>query len=51
MVINEVGIDRGFERGDNEALLVASDGTRVEIALSSKEDLADIVWDHVTARW
>ncbi len=51
MVINEVGIDRGFEKLDNKAVLVAADGTSVAIALTSKEDLADIVWDHVTARW
>jgi phosphopantothenoylcysteine decarboxylase/phosphopantothenate--cysteine ligase len=51
LVVNEVGVDRGFERPDNAAVILGSDGTEVEVPTGPKEALADEVWDHVARRW
>ena len=51
LVVNEVGADRGFERPDNAAVILGSDGTEVEVPTGPKEALADLVWDHVARRW
>ena len=51
LVVNEVGMDRGFEGPDNSAVILGSDGTEVEVATGPKEALADQVWDHVARRW
>ena len=51
MVVNEVGADRGFERPDNAAVILGSDGSEVEVPNGSKEALADVVWDQVARRW
>jgi phosphopantothenoylcysteine decarboxylase/phosphopantothenate--cysteine ligase len=51
LVVNEVGVDRGFERPDNAAVILGSDGTEVEVPTGPKEALADVVWDHVARRW
>ncbi len=51
LVVNEVGADRGFERPDNAAVILGSDGTEVEVPTGPKEALADAVWDHVARRW
>jgi len=51
LVVNEVGADRGFERPDNAAVILGSDGTEVEVPQGPKEALADAVWDHVARRW
>jgi len=55
LVVNEVGGERGFERGferlDNAAVILGSDGTSTDVPLTSKEALADVVWDRVATRW
>jgi phosphopantothenoylcysteine decarboxylase/phosphopantothenate--cysteine ligase len=51
LVVNEVGVDLGFERPDNTAVILGSDGTEVEVPTGPKEALADLVWDHVARRW
>ena len=51
LVVNEVGADLGFERPDNAAVILGSDGTEVEVPTGPKEALADVVWDHVARRW
>jgi len=51
LVVNEVGVDQGFERPDNAAVILGSDGTEVEFPMGPKEALADVVWDHVARRW
>ena len=55
LVVNAVGGERGFERGferpDNAAVILGADGTATDVPLTSKEALADIVWDQVLARW
>jgi phosphopantothenoylcysteine decarboxylase/phosphopantothenate--cysteine ligase len=51
LVVNEVGVDQGFERPDNAAVILGNDGTEVEVPTGPKEALADVVWDHVARRW
>ncbi len=50
LVVNEVGEGRGFGTPDNEAVIFGSDGSLTEVARGPKEDLADTVWDLVSAR-
>jgi phosphopantothenoylcysteine decarboxylase/phosphopantothenate--cysteine ligase len=50
LVVNEVGHDRGFERPDNAAVVLGSDGTEVDVPHGPKEALAHVVWDLVAAR-
>jgi phosphopantothenoylcysteine decarboxylase / phosphopantothenate---cysteine ligase len=50
LVVNEVGVDRGFEGPDNAAVILGSDGTEVDVPRGLKEALADRVWDLVAVR-
>ena len=50
LVVNPVGHGLGFGRGDNEAVVLAADGTITPIPRQSKDALAGVVWDLVTAR-
>jgi phosphopantothenoylcysteine decarboxylase/phosphopantothenate--cysteine ligase len=50
LVVNEVGERRGFEAADNEAVVLASDGSSVDVPHGPKEALADVVWDLVRDR-
>ncbi|MDQ1681708.1 MAG: phosphopantothenoylcysteine decarboxylase / phosphopantothenate---cysteine ligase [Frankiaceae bacterium] len=47
MVVNPVGETRGFERTDNEGVILEAGGRETEVPLGSKEALADSVWDAV----
>jgi phosphopantothenoylcysteine decarboxylase/phosphopantothenate--cysteine ligase len=49
-VVNEVGGGRAFGTADNEAVVLAADGTITPIPRQSKDALAGVVWDLVTAR-
>jgi phosphopantothenoylcysteine decarboxylase/phosphopantothenate--cysteine ligase len=51
LVVNEVGEGRGFAVDHNSAVVLASDGSEVEIADVSKDLLAHRVWDLVKARF
>jgi len=54
LVVNRVGgvgEPVGFEATENAAVVLGADGTAVEVPLSSKEALADTVWDLVVRRW
>jgi phosphopantothenoylcysteine decarboxylase/phosphopantothenate--cysteine ligase len=51
LVVNEVGPDKVFDKPDTEAVILGSDGTRIESGPGPKEALADLVWDAVVARW
>ena len=51
LVVNEVGMDRGFDRPDNAAVILGADGTEVDVPNGPKEALADAVWDHVARHW
>jgi phosphopantothenoylcysteine decarboxylase/phosphopantothenate--cysteine ligase len=51
LVVNPVGNGLGFGTGDNEALVLAADGTVTPIPRRSKDALADFVLDLVAARF
>ena len=51
LVVNEVGADKVFDKPDTDAVILGSDGTRVESGPGPKEALAELVWDSVLARW
>ena len=54
LVVNEVGEPghpTGFEGTDNAATILAADGGATDVALGSKDALADAVWDLVATRW
>ncbi|MCX2970004.1 MULTISPECIES: bifunctional phosphopantothenoylcysteine decarboxylase/phosphopantothenate--cysteine ligase CoaBC [Streptomyces] len=51
LVVNEVGEHKTFGSADNEAVVLATDGTEVPVPYGPKETLADRVWDLVTARF
>lgn len=50
LVVNEVGLDRGFESDQNQAFILGRDGTSVEVPIGPKTALAHVVWDHVVSR-
>lgn len=51
LVVNDVsGDDAGFEVDTNRAILLDRDGGRVEVPLSSKAEVAEVVLDAVVAR-
>jgi phosphopantothenoylcysteine decarboxylase / phosphopantothenate---cysteine ligase len=54
LVVNEVGAvghPTGFEGTQNAAVVLGSDGSETPVPLGSKEALAEVVWDLVSARW
>ncbi|HEV2452523.1 MAG TPA: bifunctional phosphopantothenoylcysteine decarboxylase/phosphopantothenate--cysteine ligase CoaBC [Streptosporangiaceae bacterium] len=50
LVVNQVGAGRAFGTDDNEAVVLAADGSVTEVPRGRKEALADVVWDLVAAR-
>jgi phosphopantothenoylcysteine decarboxylase/phosphopantothenate--cysteine ligase len=50
LVVNRVGGGLAFGTPDNEAVVLAADGSSTEIARAAKAELADRVWDLVVAR-
>jgi phosphopantothenoylcysteine decarboxylase / phosphopantothenate---cysteine ligase len=50
LVVNQVGAGLAFGTDDNEAIVLASDGTVAEVPRGPKESLADVVWDLAAAR-
>ena len=51
LVVNEVGVDRGFESDDNEAVVLGADGSSTPIPRGPKAAIAHVVWDLVKDRW
>jgi len=51
LVVNRVGDGLAFGTPDNEAVVVAADGSSTEITRAPKEVLADRVWDLVVDRF
>ena len=51
LVVNRVGGGLAFGTPDNEAGVLAADGSSTEIARAPKEELADRVWDLVVSRF
>ena len=50
LVVNQVGPGLAFGTSDNEAVVLAADGTQTPVPRGPKEALADVVWDLVAAR-
>ncbi len=50
LVVNRVGAGLAFGTADNEALVLASDGTETRVPRGPKEVLADVIWDLIAAR-
>jgi phosphopantothenoylcysteine decarboxylase / phosphopantothenate---cysteine ligase len=51
LVVNQVGGGLAFGTADNEAIVLAADGSQTRIPRGPKEVLADVVWDLVAARF
>jgi phosphopantothenoylcysteine decarboxylase/phosphopantothenate--cysteine ligase len=50
LVVNEVGGGRAFGSADNEAVILADDGSETPVPFGPKAALADLLWDRVAAR-
>ncbi|MFF3545749.1 bifunctional phosphopantothenoylcysteine decarboxylase/phosphopantothenate--cysteine ligase CoaBC [Streptomyces platensis] len=50
LVVNEVGEHKAFGSAENEAVILAADGTETPVPSGPKESLADTVWDLVAPR-
>lgn len=50
LVVNEVGEHKTFGSAENEAVILATDGTETPVPYGPKEALADTVWDLVADR-
>ncbi|MER7725820.1 bifunctional phosphopantothenoylcysteine decarboxylase/phosphopantothenate--cysteine ligase CoaBC [Streptomyces sp. NPDC096323] len=50
LVVNEVGERKTFGSEENEAIVLAADGSETPVPHGPKEALADTVWDLVSAR-
>src|SRR4051795_10980822 len=49
LVVNDVGGGAVFGAEDNQAVILSSDGDRRDVPLGSKDALAHVIWDRVTA--
>jgi phosphopantothenoylcysteine decarboxylase/phosphopantothenate--cysteine ligase len=50
LVVNQVGDGLAFGTADNEAVVLGADGTEVSLPRGPKEQIADGIWDLVSAR-
>ena len=50
LVVNDVSGGAVFGAEDNEAVILGSDGSAIEVPRGSKADLAHVIWDQVLAR-
>lgn len=50
LVVNQVGNGLAFGTSDNEAVILAADGTQTRVPHGPKEALADVIWDLVASR-
>jgi phosphopantothenoylcysteine decarboxylase/phosphopantothenate--cysteine ligase len=50
LVVNDVSGGAVFGSPDNEAVILAADGTDVEVPRGSKSALAHVIWDQVSTR-
>jgi len=50
LVVNQVGSGLAFGTSDNEAVILAEDGTQTRVPRGPKEALAEIVWDLVASK-
>ncbi|MFJ8012349.1 bifunctional phosphopantothenoylcysteine decarboxylase/phosphopantothenate--cysteine ligase CoaBC [Streptomyces sp. NPDC096339] len=50
LVVNEVGEAKTFGSEENEAVVLGSDGSELQVPYGPKEALADVIWDQVARR-
>ena len=50
LVVNDVSGGAVFGADDNEAVILAADGTAVDVPRGSKGALAHVIWDQVASR-
>lgn len=50
LVVNEVGEAKTFGSEENEAVILASDGSETPVPYGPKEALAEVIWDQVAPR-
>ncbi|MFG2619609.1 bifunctional phosphopantothenoylcysteine decarboxylase/phosphopantothenate--cysteine ligase CoaBC [Streptomyces sp. NPDC048507] len=50
LVVNEVGAAKTFGSEENEAVILASDGTETPVPYGPKEALSEVIWDQVVSR-
>jgi phosphopantothenoylcysteine decarboxylase/phosphopantothenate--cysteine ligase len=50
LVVNQVGDGLAFGTSDNEAVILAADGSQAHVPRGPKESLAEVVWDLVADR-
>lgn len=50
LVVNEVGESKTFGSEENEAVILGSDGSEIQVPYGPKEALADVIWDQVAPR-
>ena len=50
LVVNKVGNGLAFGTADNEATVLAADGTEVKLPRAAKDEIADSIWDEIAAR-
>ncbi|MDX3533322.1 bifunctional phosphopantothenoylcysteine decarboxylase/phosphopantothenate--cysteine ligase CoaBC [Streptomyces sp. MB09-01] len=50
LVVNEVGEARTFGSEENEAVILASEGSEIQVPYGPKETLAEAIWDQVAVR-
>ncbi|MGW0395723.1 bifunctional phosphopantothenoylcysteine decarboxylase/phosphopantothenate--cysteine ligase CoaBC [Streptomyces sp. NPDC003042] len=50
LVVNEVGEAKTFGSEENEAVVLASDGSETPVPYGPKEALAEVIWDQVASR-
>jgi phosphopantothenoylcysteine decarboxylase/phosphopantothenate--cysteine ligase len=50
LVVNQVGGGLAFGTSDNEAVVLAADGSETPVPRGPKEVLADVIWDLVVSR-
>jgi phosphopantothenoylcysteine decarboxylase/phosphopantothenate--cysteine ligase len=50
LVVNDVSGGKVFGAEDNEAVILAADGTSTPVPRSSKAALSHVIWDHVRSR-
>ncbi|MEV6344614.1 bifunctional phosphopantothenoylcysteine decarboxylase/phosphopantothenate--cysteine ligase CoaBC [Actinoplanes sp. NPDC051851] len=50
IVVNEVGVDRVFGQDRNTVTILGADGSTVTAGELPKDDVADMIFDHVVAR-
>ncbi len=51
LVVNQVGNGMAFGTADNEVTVLAADGAEVKLPLAPKDEIADSIWDLVSARF